>query len=310
MTDAEAPASRRRIPRGLFGALAAFLLLPFPGICFAGPLAGCLLLARPRGVREWSWLLAAALLGVLGLAASRSVAQEIFMAYGLAFTGAFLALRVWRPGPVLPRAAVAAVDTATLVAIGAWAFGLEWSTIRAALETQFLDALTLVTAGSPVPAAQLEQLRATMATLASIYPGVAIFGAIAGGSLASTLAWYITDGRTGPEPGRFRDFRYNDHLIWGAIVTLGLVLLPLRAPWSEFVANLLVVWAGLYAARGAAVVGFLAGRWPLPVRISLALAALLLLPYALGGLLLLGLADTWLDFRRVQPPPTQGATDD
>ncbi len=99
-------------------------------------------------------------------------------------------------------------------------------------------------------------------------------------------------------------------MIWGAIVTLALVMLPLPAPFAEFAANALVVWAGLYMARGTAVVGHMAGRWPLPLRISLALAALLLLPYALGGLLLLGLADTWLDFRRADPPPTQGAFHD
>jgi len=310
MTDTLAPVSRRRIPRGLFGALVAFLFLPFPAICLAGPLAGCLVLARPRSFREWGWLFAAVFLGAMAFGSSSSLAQEIFLAYGVAFTGMFLALRIWRPGPVLPRAAVAAIDTAALVAIGAWAFGLEWGSIRAALETQFLDALTLVTSGSVLSPDQLEQLRGTMRTMASVYPGVAILGAIAGGALASALAWYITDGRAGQQPRPFGEIRFNDHMIWGAIVTLALVMVPLPAPFAGFAANALVVWAGLYMARGAAVVGHMAGRWPLPLRISLALAALLLLPYALGGLLLLGLADTWLDFRRADPPPTQGAFHD
>ena len=197
-----------------------------------------------------------------------------------------------------------------LVQNGAWALGLDWGGIRAALETQFLDALTLVTSGSVLSPDQLEQLRGTMRTMASVYPGVAILGAIAGGALASALAWYITDGRAGQQPRPFGEIRFNDHMIWGAIVTLALVMLPLPAPFAEFAANALVVWAGLYMARGAAVVGHMAGRWPLPLRISLALAAVLLLPYALGGLLLLGLADTWLDFRRADPPPTQGAFHD
>jgi hypothetical protein len=288
----------------------AFLFLPFPAICLAGPLAGCLILARPKSLREWSWILAAITVAALSYAASSSVAQQIFLAYGVAFTGAFLALRIWRPGPVLPRAAVAAIDTAVLIAIGTWAFGFEWAGVRSALETQFQEALTLVTSGSPVPGGQLDQLRETMRTMASVYPGVAILGAIAGGALGSALAWHISEGRSGPEPGRFRDFRFNDHLIWGAILTMALVLLPLRAPFGELVANALVVWVGLYVARGAAVTGFMSGRWPVPLRISLALVALLLLPYALGGLLLLGLADTWLDFRRVESPPTQGAVHD
>ena len=310
MTDTLAPVSRRRIPRGLFGALVAFLLVPFPALCLAGPLAGCLILARPRGLREWSWLLAALTAAALSFGMARSVAQEIVLAYGVAFTGAFLALRTWRPGPVVAPAAVAAIDTAALIGIGAWAFGFEWAGIRATLEAQFQDALTLVISGSPLPAAQLDQMRETMRTMASVYPGIAILGAIAGATLGSALAWYISDGRSGTEPRRFTDFRFNDHLIWGAILTLALLLLPFPAPLGEFIANALVVWAGLYVARGAAVVGFLGGRWPVPLRISLALVALLLLPYALGGLLLLGVADTWLDFRRVETPPTQGAVHD
>ena len=310
MNDMVAPMTRRRIPRGLFGALVAFLFLPFPAICLTGPLAGCLILARPSGLREWSWVAAAIAISILGFSASSSVAQEIFFAYGVAFTGSFLALRIWRPGPVLARATVAAVDTAALVAIGAWAMGLRWSTIRSELEADFQRAAALVTSNSPLPAAQMDQLRETMATLASVYPGVAILGAIGGGALASAVAWHITHGRTGHEPGAFREFRFNDHLIWGAILTLGLVLLRLPAPFAGFVANAMVVWAGLYIARGAAVAAFTSGMWPFPLRVSLALAAVLFLPYALGGLLLLGLADTWLDFRRAPPPPTQGATND
>jgi hypothetical protein len=310
MNDMVAPVARRRIPRGLFGALVAFLFLPFPAICLTGPLAGFLVLARPSGLREWSWVAAAIAMSVLGFSAATSLAQEIFFAYGIAFTGSFLALRIWRPGPVLARATVAAVDTAALVAIGAWALGLRWASIRAELEADFQRAVALVTSGSPLPGGQMDQLRDTMATMASVYPGIAILGAIGGGALASAVAWHITGGRSGPEPGAFRNFTFNDHLIWGAILTLGLALLPLPAPFAGFAANAIVVWAGLYIARGAAVAAFSGGTWPLPLKVSLALAAVLLLPYALGGLLLLGLADTWLDFRRAPPPPTQGATDD
>ena len=310
MTDMVAPVTRRRIPRGLFGALVAFLFLPFPAICVAGPLAGCLILARPASLREWGWVAAAVAISVLGFSASSSMAQEIFFAYGVAFTGSFLALRIWRPGPTLARATVAAVDTAALVAIGAWAMGLRWSTIRSELEADFQRAASLVTSSSPLSGVQMDQLRETMATLASVYPGVAILGAIGGGALASAIAWHLTDGRSGHEPGRFREFSFNDHLIWGAILTLGLVLLRLPAPFAGFAANLMVVWVGLYVARGAAVTAATVGLWPPFLKISVAIATFFLLPYALGGLLLLGLADTWLDFRRAPPPPTQGASDD
>ena len=63
-------------------------------------------------------------------------------------------------------------------------------------------------------------------------------------------------------------------------------------------ANLLLVWAVLYAVRGLAVFAAGARRVPAPVIATLALIAMLLLPFVVGGLTLLGLADTWLDFRR------------
>jgi hypothetical protein len=41
--------------------------------------------------------------------------------------------------------------------------------------------------------------------------------------------------------------------------------------------------------------------------VMLLVGALFLLPFAVGGLALLGLADIWLDFRRrIAPPPSGG----
>jgi hypothetical protein len=74
-------------------------------------------------------------------------------------------------------------------------------------------------------------------------------------------------------------------------------------------ANLLLVWSVLYATRGFAVLLGLAGRIPRPVAAVLALIAMFLLPFVLGGLTLLGLADTWLDFRRRLSTPTTGGLD-
>jgi hypothetical protein len=121
-----------------------FLLMPFPGVVLAGPLAGRLLLTRPRTLREWSWIAAALLLIGINAAAQRSVAQDLVLGYSLAFTGAFLALIIWRPGPVFPRVAVAAVDTATLITVFAWAIGIDWQSVHAALETDFQQALATV----------------------------------------------------------------------------------------------------------------------------------------------------------------------
>jgi uncharacterized protein YybS (DUF2232 family) len=79
-------------------------------------------------------------------------------------------------------------------------------------------------------------------------------------------------------------------------------------PWRLLGANLLLVLGVLYAARGLAVVAAQSRGVSAPVRAILTLISLFLLPFVVGGLTLLGLADTWLDFRRRLTTPTTGGS--
>jgi hypothetical protein len=219
------------------------------------------------------------------------------------FTGAFLGLLVWRPGPPFRLAVVAAAVATGLVAAGcAWA-GLGWGDVRAAVDQQWQEGLTLLLSGAQVVGQQEAAMREVIHLMAGVYPGLAFLGAVSGGTLAAALAAPLSRDPAATAPGPFTEFRFNDHLIWGALGSLALVLLPLPAPWSNLATSLLVVWIGLYAARGAAIWLGRAMGWPAPLRVALFLSAVLLLPYALGGLLILGLADTWIAFRRELPPP-------
>ena len=71
---------------------------------------------------------------------------------------------------------------------------------------------------------------------------------------------------------------------------------------ADLMGNVALVTAGLYAARGAAVGWSSAQFLPFPMLLALVLGllfiSLVLLPVVVGGLFALGLADTWLDFRR------------
>ena len=73
--------------------------------------------------------------------------------------------------------------------------------------------------------------------------------------------------------------------------------------------NLLLLLGALYTARGLAVFWAQAGRISGAVTGVLLLISMFLLPFVVGGLTLLGLADTWLDFRRRSPTPTTGGFD-
>jgi hypothetical protein len=78
------------------------------------------------------------------------------------------------------------------------------------------------------------------------------------------------------------------------------LLLPTLDAFRDAGWNLLVFFGGLYALRGAGVIAwFLAPR---RVGVSLFVFLLFLFPFLATGLGLLGLGDTWLDWRnRVRP---------
>ena len=131
--------------------------------------------------------------------------------------------------------------------------------------------------------------------------------AIAGLRLA--WAWYhrLASRPLGTPPAPCRFFGFNDPLVWAWVAAAALVLVPVPEAWRLLGANLILVLGVLYAARGLAVVMTQAGGIAAPVAAAVTLVALLVLPFIVGGLTLLGLADTWLDFRRrLTTPATRG----
>jgi hypothetical protein len=144
--------------------------------------------------------------------------------------------------------------------------------------------------------------------VAQLYPALMALGAIAGLRLA--WAWYhrIAARPVGPPPLPFVAFGFSDQMVWGWVVALSLYLFG-PGGWHAAGANLLLVWAALYAVRGLAVFSAGSARVPGPVIATLAVISMFLLPFVAGGLLLLGLADTWLDFRRRLATPSTGGFD-
>ena len=115
--------------------------------------------------------------------------------------------------------------------------------------------------------------------------------------------WYrlLADPAEGPAPLPFREFRFSDHLIW--LLVLGLLgvlaqmsgTLTAEASWPG---TLLVVMGILYAIRGMAVLWPTSGPLPAPVLLLVVVGVLFLMKFVFPGLLGLGVADTWFDFRR------------
>ena len=281
-------------------------LLVAPPVLLFGPLAGLLLLARPHSFREWLWLIGTLGGSAIWLNESSGLAGQFTRAGAVLLTGAFLALTVWRPTARFSRALITTAIAAVALVLWMRHLGLDWSEVQRSIERdlwtynqEFLSRLGQGTLA--YPDGFLDQMASMVRSIGMFYPALQALAALAGLRLAWSWHHRIARHPLGPRPERFTSFEFSDQLVWGWVVGLALCLLPFPEVAQTAGANLLLVWAVLYAVRGLAV--FFAGsrRVPAVVMATITLVAMFLLPFVLGGLTLLGLADTWLDFRRRLP---------
>lgn len=289
-------------------ALAGFLLLAPPVFVF-GPLAGLLLVSRPATVREWLWLLAAGAWSALWLQQVGGVGAQVTRAAAVLLVGAFLTLTLWQPSNGVGRAVAATAAAGAALGLWMWRLGIGWARLVQGVNQELSQYESVVrdqwrTAGAPQEL--IDQAGAMVHSASQLYPGLLALGGIAGLRLA--WSWYhrLAVHPLGAPPAPFRTFAFSDQLVWGWVVALTLTLVPVPEVWRMAGANLLLVLVVLYAARGLAVVLSQAGGVAGPVGAVLGFIAVFLLPFVVGGLTLLGLADTWLDFRRRLSTPSTG----
>ena len=298
-------------PGGRWGqviVLAGFLLLAPPMFLF-GPLAALLLVSRPATVREWVWLLGALSWSALWLQQAGGLGGQFARSAAVLVSGCFLALTLWRPSNRMCRALTATGGAA--LALGVWMVGLgvRWTALQAAVTEDmevFQTAMRRALNGSAGWSEMSRQVSLMADTVSLLYPGLLALAAIAGLRLA--WAWYhrIAGRPVGAPPVPFPMFVFSDQLIWGWVIGLALALVP-EPSWAPVAgANILLVWGALYGTRGLAVMAFYGRRTPPAVLLALAMVTVVLLPFVLGGLMIVGLADTWLDFRRRLAPATGG----
>jgi predicted membrane protein DUF2232 len=276
-----------------------------PPVLLFGPLAGLLLLRRPASAREWLWLVVSGIWTVLWLNQGGGLAGQFARAGAVLLSGTFLALTVWRPSARFSRALAATTFAGAALTVWMWRLDIGWGAVRRAIENDLWSSNREVMlrlgmvgeAGSPGQVL-LDQMSAMVRTIGAFYPALLFLAGVAGLRLA--WSWYhrIVARPVGPAPAAFAAFRFSDQLVWGWVLGLALCLLRISPTWTAVGSNLLLVWAVLYATRGLAVFSAGSKRVPGPVIATLGLVAMFLLPFVVGGLTLLGLADTWLDFRR------------
>lgn len=292
-------------------ALAGYVLLAPPVFVF-GPLAGLLLVSRPATIREWAYLLVAGVWSVLWLQERGGLGAQVTRAGAVLLIGTFLALTLWQPSNAVGRAVAATAAAGAALVLWMRGLGIGWAQLVSGVDRDLSAYQTTIrdqwrSAGAPQEL--IDQAAAMMHSASQLYPALLAIAGIAGLRLA--WAWYhrVATSPLGPPPAPFRSFSFTDQLVWGWVGAAALVLIPVPEPWRLVGANLLLVLGVLYAARGLAVVIAQSRGVAGPVGAVLTLVAMLVLPFVVGGLTLLGLADTWLDFRRRLSTPTMGGTD-
>jgi hypothetical protein len=292
-------------------ALAGYVLLAPPVFVF-GPLAGLLLVSRPGTMREWAYLLVAGAWSLLWLQEVGGLGAQVTRAGAVLLIGSFLALTLWQPSNGVGRALAATAGAGAALLVWMRGLGIGWTQLVSGVDHDLSVYQTSIrdqwrSAGAPQEL--IDQSVALMHSASQLYPGLLAIAGIAGLRLA--WAWYhrLATRPLGTPPAPFRTFVFSDQLVWGWVAAAGLVLMPVPEPWRLLGANLLLVLGVLYAARGLAVIVAQSRGIAGPVGAVLILVAVLVLPFVVGGLTLLGLADTWLDFRRRLSTPATGGTD-
>jgi hypothetical protein len=297
--------------------LVVVYLLVAPGILLLGPLAGLLLVARPVSRQAWVTVALAATWCVLWLVQQGDLLEQALRAYGVALIGAWIVLAPRAPGRGL-RQALLAIAVASAVTFG-WmlALGIHWGDVQAAGARDF-SSFWLTQARMAEQfwgesradlSAPLFEVAGQSRMLAEMIPAGLVLATLAGLALAWRGHFGLAARPLEAAPKPVAAFTFSDQAVWLVVISLALLLIPgsTEIPGVQLVAaNVLLVMLVLYALRGGAVFRAGTGRVS-PLGIALyTVLTVLMFAFVASGLTLLGLADTWLDFRRRMAPPKGG----
>jgi len=288
-----------RRPAGLFVITLALSVIQ-PLLLILIPFAALALTGVRSGTRGWLFGGLALLVALLGPEASGMWNLErgwaILLAGGLA-----AAQQRWPDQPFFPRAGAALVFA--LIVSGGWLWVTHgWGQADAIVEARIRSGAGAVldwvgTLAEAEGGALREAVERTTAFQVWVFPALLGLASLSGMAVASWFQGQLSRGAY-PGIGSFRGFRFPDALVWMLILGMGLgVLYEWSSGWGRLGANLSVFMVALYVFRGVAVLNFLTGGFGILGAALLVLGFVLAAPLLLAGAALVGIGDSWLDFR-------------
>jgi ABC-type multidrug transport system fused ATPase/permease subunit len=342
MADGLAPAPRERGWARLAFALAAFLLVPlFPAVRAVLPVEHTLILLVPTVavcflLGWWAggrlslalvWIAFAAWVMAQPAPSTGGPYYDLARAWGLLLAGAFGVICILgKQGPFFRRA-LSAIGLALMVGLAHVVAGrTSFRRVERILDEQYevrnqqsMLALSLSLRGvvERVPSMRDVMTDATVDQTAfelhrlseaasPLFPALLALESLVVCALAWTLYHRLSRARIGPPLAPLRDFRFHDHLAWGLIVGLTVVLLPAFGSLARLGQSLVLFFGMLYALRGLGVIASFVRRSAMFVAIAAVIAILNPRPYAalvalaavLALFAVLGVSDAWGDWRR------------
>lgn len=294
---------------------AALLLVPALAACFVvGWWSG------GRALPALFWTVIAALVVATPSPAGAGRYYDLERAWGLLVAGAFGVVCVLAATSPLFTRALSAVGLALLLAAGVVATqNLDVSQPRQLIAGQYASQnaeltsvwqrllarpeVVEVTTANPTLRENVTQHLKQVVVAAKIAEPFYVALLALQGLLACAVAWglyhLMSRHRIGPLLAPVREFRFSDQLIWGLVVGITMATLPTLAPLRTLGGNLIVFFGLLYALRGVGVLNwFLTTRGRTVMNVVLGLALFLFgLGVVGGGFALVGLGDTWINWR-------------
>lgn len=295
------------------------------------PLTALLLASGVRSQREILTVSAAGAMSLWWLLQVGDPQDQLVRTAAILGTAAFATLALSTRLSLTNRSLVAVSAAAAGVGLLLLAPGISWREIRwwAGYNVGFA-ARTAISwmwirnpagpAGtiSDAAAAQLEEItEGFVVWMADLFPAFLALFTLAGFTFAAAVYHHICPAPKGQAPGRFRDFRFSEHLGWAAAAPLAVILLTEWTGAKRLAANILVVAGALYAVRGTAVLVFrllllrLSGAVTWGMATVLAVLVIFWLEFTLPAILtaaiVVGLLDSGMDLRRRWVPPPVGS---
>ena len=221
--------------------------------------------------------------------------------WALLLGGCFVGLSIVRPKmKVSDRALEAVFGTLVIAAILMTLMSGTWNVVDWVISDRVRAtvAQVIALAGSEgLAPALVTALYQTAEIQILVFPALTALASMS----ALLLSWWLFNffsGQSEEALGSVKNFRFNDHLIWMLVVGLFLLFTRWSEPLQRVGSNAVVFIGALCAVRGAAVIVFITGGLSILGYAMTIFGLVIVPPIVLGGAVLIGIADIYLDFRK------------